>query len=238
MPSANDSATTTAATALYPHHTDFTGRDPPPADGYCWNQIKDAIKSNSLHALRRTDKGQYEYEQWQDKIDRKTYRNIGEYIAFVILQWPSLHDPADTLEHVNINTTSTEISLSTFKEERYKMIEPRLTLRLNHYPFPVQQSIQYFVLWSTRDMSLLSERTRLNTYLQLQFIGNQDPLVGPIVEKALSPELYPPGEGKKKQWMWFVNPIELRSVATVHHIHVFVRDVDFSEPNEVFFERP
>ncbi|KAF9143074.1 hypothetical protein BG015_000544 [Linnemannia schmuckeri] len=234
MPSANDSNTTTAtATTLYPHHTDFTGRDPPPTDGYSWDQIKDAIKSNSLHALRRTDKGQYEYEQWQDKIDRKTYKNIGEYIAFVILQWPDLQDPADTVEHVSHTIESPQS-----KEERYRTIEPRLTLRQNHYPFPVQQSIQYFVLWSTRDMSLLSERTRLDTYLQLQFIGNQDPLAGPIVEKGLSPEVFPPVEGKKKQWMWFVNPIELRSVATVHHIHVFVRDVHPSEPSEVFFERP
>ncbi|KAK3830886.1 MAG: hypothetical protein JOS17DRAFT_745843 [Linnemannia elongata] len=239
MPSANDSTATTAATTLYPHHTDFTGRPPPPTDGYNWDQIKEAIKLNSLHALRRTDKGQYEYEQWQDKIDRKIYQNVGEHIAFVILQWPDLQDPADTIEHVNNNNNSTtETSLAKSKEERYKAIEPRLTLRLNHYPFPVQQSIQYFVLWSTRDMSILSERTRLNTYLQNQFVGNQDPLAGPIIEKALSPELHPPAERKKKQWMWFVNPVELRSVATVHHIHVFVRDVDPSEPSEVFFERP
>ncbi|KAG0321783.1 hypothetical protein BGZ97_010462 [Linnemannia gamsii] len=227
MPSANESNIAAAGTALYPHHTDFTGRDPPPADGYSWDQIRNAIKSNSLHALRRTDKGQYEYEQWQDKIDRKTYKNVGEYIAFVILQWPNLQDPADD---------NTEMTQSM--EEKYRAIEPRLTLRLNHYPFPVQQSIQYFVLWSTRDMSLLSERSRLDTYLRLQFIGTQDPLAGPFVEKPLSAELFPPAAGKKKQWMWFLNPVELRSVATVHHIHVFVRDVHPSEPNEVFFERP
>ncbi|KAF9122398.1 hypothetical protein BGX30_002025 [Mortierella sp. GBA39] len=237
MPSANESTTSTVATTLYPHHTDFTGRDPPPTDGYNWDQITNAIKLNSLHALRRTDKGQYEYEQWQDKIDRQIYKNVGEYIAFVVLEWPDLQDPADAIEHTSNNNT-TESSRSKSEEERYKMIEPRLTLRLNHYPFPVQQSIQYFVLWSTRDMSLLSERRRLDTYLQLQLIGNQDPLAGPIVEKALSPEVYPPAEGKKKQWIWFINPIELRSVATVHHIHVFVRDVDPSEPNQVFFERP
>ncbi|KAF9131143.1 hypothetical protein BGW39_002173 [Mortierella sp. 14UC] len=218
MPSADESSTT-----LYPHHTDFTGRDPPPQDGYCWDQIKKAIESNSLHALRRTDKGQYEYEQWQAKIDRKTYKNIGEYIAFVILQWRDLQDPADA----NDNNAASQT-----EEERYRAIEPRLTLRLNHYPFPVQESVQYFVLWSTRDMSLLSERERLDNYLIEQLIGNQDSLTGP-----LSQEVYTPAPGKKKQWMWFVNPIELRSVATVHHIHVFVRDVDPSEPNQVIIER-
>ncbi|KAG0267763.1 hypothetical protein BGZ95_002778 [Linnemannia exigua] len=220
MPSAKELNST-----LYPHHTDFTGRDPPPKDGYSWNQIKDAIKSNSLHVLRRTDKGQYEYEQWQEKIDRKTYTNVGEYIAFAILQWPDLQDPADSND---INTTA----MSQCKEDRYKTIDPRLTLRLNHYPFPVQESIQYFVLWSTRDMSLSSERERLDNYLIQQFIGNQDQPRSP-----LSQEVYSPAVGKKKQWMWFVNPIELRSVATVHHIHVFVRDVDLSEPNEVIIER-
>ncbi|KAF9902394.1 hypothetical protein EC991_004975 [Linnemannia zychae] len=218
MPSADEPSTT-----VYPHHADFTGRDPPPQDGYSWDQIKKAIESNSLHVLRRTDKGQYEYEQWQDKIDRKTYNNVGEYIAFVLLHWPDLQDPADAN---NNNVTSQT------KEERYRIIEPRLTLRLNHYPFPVQESIQYFVLWSTRDMSLLSERERLDNYLNQQLIGNQDHLTGPLSE-----EVYTPAPGKKKQWMWFVNPIELRSVATVHHIHVFVRDVDPSEPKQVIIER-
>ncbi|KAF9080650.1 hypothetical protein BGX23_001845 [Mortierella sp. AD031] len=222
MPSADDSNTQ----AIYPHHTDFTGRDPPPHDGYSWEQIKDAIRSNSMHVLRRTDKGQYEYEQWQDQIDRKTYNNVGEYIAFSILLWPDLQDPADNLDSNGMTRLET-------KEERYRTIEPRITLRLNHYPFPVQQSIQYFVLWSTRDMSLLLERDRLDNYLRLQFIGNQDPSAGPMVPKGLSPEVFSPAPGKKKQWMWFVNPIELRSVATVHHLHVFVRDVDLSEPTQV-----
>jgi hypothetical protein len=158
-----------------------------------------------------------------DKIDLGTYKNVGEYIAFDILQWPDLQDPADSMEN---NPTPQN------KEERYRTIEPRLRLRLNHYPIPVQESIQYFVLWSTRDMSLASERGRLENYLAQQFIGNQEQLTAP-----LSQDVYSPALNKKKQWMWFVNPIELRSVAAVHHIHVFVRDVDHSQPNQVVIER-
>ncbi|KAF9921343.1 hypothetical protein FBU30_008642 [Linnemannia zychae] len=220
MPSA--SGDNNPSKTLHPHHTDFTGRDPPPKEGYSWDQIKNAIRSRSLHVLRRTDKGQYEYEQWQDQIDRGTYKNVGEYIVFEVLRWPTLEDPADT------QTATHHLS----KEDLYKTIEPRLTLRLNHYPFPVQESIQYFVLWSTRDMSLLSERDRLDKYLRLQFNGYQDADSAPLSEELLAPKA-----GKKKQWMWFVNPIELRSVTTVHHIHVFVRDVDLSESCEVIFER-
>ncbi|KAG0006618.1 hypothetical protein BGZ65_005963 [Modicella reniformis] len=164
-----------------------------------------AIGANSLHDLRRTDKGQYEYEQWQAQIDLNGYNNVGEYIALSILKWPDLKDPAADADVA---------SESNWTAKERIMIEPRLTLRLNHYPFPVQESIQYFVLWSTRDMSVPQERERLESYLKLQFEG-----------QAQAPDLLPPALGKQKQWMWFVNPIELRSIATVHHIHVFVRDV-------------
>ncbi|KAF8938911.1 hypothetical protein EDD21DRAFT_376417 [Dissophora ornata] len=195
---------------LYPHSTDFTGRPPPPDSGYSWGQIKDAIETKSLHALRRTDKGQYEYEQWQAQIDRAKYNNVGEYIAFTILVWPDLVDPAEVDDSCGPLVG------------RHAAIEPRLTLRLNHYPFPVQGSIQYFVLWSTRDMSVPQERDRLDSYLKEQLEGMPDSPLGPC--KGLSPELLPPAPGMQKQWMWFVNPVELRSVATVHHLHVFVRD--------------
>ncbi|KAF9366412.1 hypothetical protein BGX34_003033 [Mortierella sp. NVP85] len=188
---------------LYPHAADFTNRPGPPEGGYSWGQIEEAIRTNTLHSLRRTDKGQYEYEQWQAKVDLKDYNNVGEFIAFTILGWPDLKDPADKDVDPQSNWDP---------EERRKRIEPRLTMRINHYPFPVQESIQYFVLWSTRDMSVPQERERLDLYLRQQF------------EEHQAPDLLPPAHGKKKQWMWFVNPIELRSVATVHHLHVFVRD--------------
>ncbi|KAF9956172.1 hypothetical protein BGZ72_002953 [Mortierella alpina] len=206
---------------LYPHTTDFEGRAPPPDGGYSWQQIKKAIDTHSLHTLRRTDKGQYEYEVWQAGIDRTRYNNVGEYIAFTILKWPDLVDPAD------------EDSAGTAaREGRYKTIEPRLTLRLNHYPFPVQESIQYFVLWSTRDMSVPAERDRLDA-----FFGRQLNCLRGISEAevdtslhGLSSELLPSARGMRKEWMWFVNPIELRSVASVHHLHVFVRDVANTTP--------
>ncbi|KAG0046602.1 hypothetical protein BGZ83_008235 [Gryganskiella cystojenkinii] len=197
----------------YPHTADFTGRAPPPPTGYSWDQIKAAIVSSSLHVLRRTDKGQFEYEQWQAKIDRIKYTNAGEYIAFTILKWPDLVDPAG----LNPQVSDSKMTLV----QRHKAIDPRLTLRLNHYPFPVEESIQYFVLWSTRDMSTLEERERLDKYLHKQLTWPEDD----ILKRECSPELLPPAPGKHKEWMWFVNPIELRSIATVHHIHVFVRDV-------------
>ncbi|KAG0260253.1 hypothetical protein BG011_002034 [Mortierella polycephala] len=189
---------------LYPHSVNFSGRPPPPEGGYSWEEIEKAIDSQSLHVLRRTDKGQYEYERWQQNIDRSKHENVGEYIALEILLWPDLKDPAERQDGAD----------NLLAEERYKIIEPRLTFRLNHHPFPVQESIQYYVLWSTRDMSVLDERDRLEKYLQHQ------------LGRAASPELIPPAVGKRKQWMWFVNPIELRSVASIHHLHVFVRDVD------------
>ncbi|KAF9909790.1 hypothetical protein BX616_011048 [Lobosporangium transversale] len=209
----------------YPHSVDFTNRPPPPEGGYSWEQIKRAMDTNSLSDLRRTDKGQYEYEQWQGLIDRTKYKNVGEYIAFTILKWPDLQDPAEALNVPNVEDHWTI-------EDRYKAIEPRLTLRINHYPFPVQESIQYFVLWATRDMSLPSERQRLDKFLEEQLDSwYHDPSTSTETEpkeprRGLAPELLPPAPGKRKQWMWFVNPIELRSVATVHHLHVFVRDID------------
>ncbi|KAF9105526.1 hypothetical protein BGX27_009572 [Mortierella sp. AM989] len=167
------------APTLYPHSVDFAGRPPPPHEGYSWEQIKEAIDSNSLHILRRTDKGQYEYEQWQKKIDRTKYKNAGEYIAFAILNWPDLKDPAE-----EISTTTNDLPA----EERYRTTEPRLTLRLNHYPIPIHKSIQYFVLWSTRDMSLPQERERLDKYLNLQ--------LGIPGTPGIAPELLPPSPGE------------------------------------------
>ncbi|KAG0078378.1 hypothetical protein BGZ93_000907 [Podila epicladia] len=209
--------------SLYPHSTDFEGRPPPPKEGYSWHQITAAIAQNSLHGLRRTDKGQWEYEVWQDQIDRTKYGNIGRYIALTVLHWPDLLDPAETPQAQSGSNDNEALTL----QERYRTIAPRLTLRLNHYPFPVQDSIQYFVLWATRDISVEDERERLDRYLEEQFVG-------PVLEEGqgqkerqpLSAELVPAKPGKKKEWIWFVNPIELRSVATVHHLHVFVRDVD------------
>ncbi|KAF9431254.1 hypothetical protein BGZ94_005617 [Podila epigama] len=208
--------------SLYPHSTDFKGRPPPPAGGYSWEDIKSAIESNSLHSLRRTDKGQWEYEVWQNTINREKYGNVGRFIALTILQWPDLLDPVEVLLSSTSCTTTTTTTMT--REQLYKTVAPRLTLRLNHYPFPVQESIQYFVLWSTRDMSVIQERERLDQYLQEQFVG----LNGDGINNPLSKELLPAKPGKKKEWIWFVNPIELRSVATVHHLHVFVRDVDSS----------
>ncbi|KAF9212466.1 hypothetical protein BGZ59_006708 [Podila verticillata] len=214
---------TTSEHALYPHSTNFEGRPPPPKEGYSWEQITAAIDSKSLHALRRTDKGQWEYEVWQDQIDRAKYGNVGRYIALTVLHWPDLLDPA---EETRTNNGNDDIGSSLALQERYRVMAPRLTLRLNHYPFPVQDSIQYFVLWATRDISVVSERERLERYLEEQFVG-------PVLEegqtgerKPLCEEMHPAKAGKKKEWIWFVNPIELRSVATVHHLHVFVRDVD------------
>ncbi|KAG0025895.1 hypothetical protein BGZ81_006785 [Podila clonocystis] len=203
--------------ALYPHSTNFEGRPPPPKEGYSWDQITAAIGSNSLHALRRTDKGQWEYEEWQNQIDRAKYGNIGRYIALTILCWPDLLDPAEIQSDHGDDRALT-------LQERYRTIAPRLTFRLNHYPFPVQTSIQYFVLWATRDISVEDERERLDRYLEEQLVGRVED--GQTERRPLSEELLPAQPGKKKEWMWFVNPIELRSVATVHHLHVFVRDVD------------
>ncbi|KAG0315457.1 hypothetical protein BG000_005197 [Podila horticola] len=206
--------------ALYPHSTNFEGRPPPPKEGYSWDQITAAIDSHSLHGLRRTDKGQWEYETWQNQIDRIKYGNVGRYIALVILQWPDLLDPAET--------QSGHDDSSLTLQDRYRTIAPRLTLRLNHYPFPVQESVQYFVLWATRDISVESERDRLDRYLEEQFVGRplEEGQGAETERRPLSEELLPAKVGKKKEWIWFVNPIELRSVATVHHLHVFVRDVD------------
>ncbi|KAF9973804.1 hypothetical protein BGZ73_002939 [Actinomortierella ambigua] len=209
--------------ALYPHSTDFEGRPPPPPAGYNWEAIQTAIKHGSLHELRRTDKGQYEYEVWQSTINRAKYGNIGTYIAYEILGWKDLVDPADKV------FAELQVSLpnATEAEQQNRLIalrssvEPVMTLRVNHYPFPVEGSIQYFVLWATRDMSVLEERDRLNRFLVQQFVGTVETHGQPA-----SKELLPPAPGKKKEWMWFVNPVELRSVATVHHLHVFVRDID------------
>ncbi|KAG0352551.1 hypothetical protein BG005_008017 [Podila minutissima] len=213
--------------ALYPHATDFEGRPPPPKEGYSWDQITAAIDSNSLHGLRRTDKGQWEYEVWQQQIDRTKYGNIGRYIALTVLHWPDLLDPAETTQ---TQSGSHDNSSALTLQERYRAIAPRLTLRLNHYPFPVQESVQYFVLWATRDISVEDERERLDRYLEEQFVGRRGSLEegqGQQNERRpLSAELLPAKPGKKKEWIWFVNPVELRSVATVHHLHVFVRDVD------------
>ncbi|KAG0327249.1 hypothetical protein BG004_002808, partial [Podila humilis] len=183
---------------LYPHSTDFEGRPPPPKGGYSWDQIRTAIECRSLHTLRRTDKGQYEYEVWLQQVDRVKYDNVGRFIALMVLQWPDLIDPADAIqkeeeaiargkkkqhdtqhEHTEQQQQqqqqNQEQQLETMtKEERYAIIPPRMTMRLNHYPFPVQESIQYFVLWSTRDMSVPTERARLDQYLEEQFVGDNN----------------------------------------------------------------
>ncbi|KAG0223251.1 hypothetical protein BGW41_005669 [Actinomortierella wolfii] len=207
----------------YPHSTDFEGRPPPPPGGYSWANIQAAIKHGSLHELRRTDKGQYEYEVWQNTIDRNKYGNIGTYIALEILGWKDLIDPADKAlnQYMQTNTMATPELVEQKRASLYTSIEPVMTLRVNHYPFPVEASIQYFVLWATRDMSVPAERQRLDRFLEQQFVGSSE-----TQGKPASKELLPPAPGKKKEWMWFVNPIELRSVATVHHLHVFVHDVD------------
>lgn len=193
-----------------------------PSHTHIHTHTQNAPDSNSLHALRRTDKGQWEYEHWQNQIDRAKYGNVGRYIALTVLHWPDLLDPAET-QTDNGNNDSSVLTL----QERYRAMAPRLTLRLNHYPFPVQDSIQYFVLWATRDISVASERERLDRYLEEQLVGR--PLEAGQTDaerRPLSEEVHPAKAGKKKEWIWFVNPIELRSVATVHHLHVFVRDVD------------
>ncbi|KAF9164557.1 hypothetical protein DFQ26_001323 [Actinomortierella ambigua] len=211
--------------ALYPHSTDFEGRPPPPPGGYSWAAIQKAIKHGSLHELRRTDKGQYEYEVWQNSIDRAKHGNIGAYIALELLGWKDLIDPADK---IFISSQESSNGTPDSEEQQQQQLaalrasnEPVMTLRVNHYPFPVEGSIQYFVLWATRDMSVPEERDRLNRFLERQFVGTAETHGRPASEEMLAA-----APGKKKEWMWFVNPIELRSVATVHHLHIFVRDID------------
>ncbi|KAF9581803.1 hypothetical protein BGW38_001050 [Lunasporangiospora selenospora] len=222
----------------FPHSVDYQGRPPPPKAGYGWEQILSAIESNSLHLLRRTDKGQYEYEQWQASIDLGQYANVGQYIALELLHWPNLVDPADQIQGRTATPSDPPPQESDQEDaDRFQKVLPRLTLRLNHYPFPVQKSVQYFVLWATRDMSTPQERDTLDRFLEARLLwkdgccednSNGSSKVQNTVgdDWIRSPDLLTPEPGKKKEWIWFVNPVELRSVATVHHLHVFVRDVD------------
>ncbi|CAJ0646466.1 11215_t:CDS:2 [Entrophospora sp. SA101] len=74
------------------------------------------------------------------------------------------------------------------------------SLKLNDFPYAIDPSITHYILWS-----------------KLPFNPNDND--NREVELFIKEKF-----GDNKEWLWFINPIRLQSIRSIHHGHIFIRE--------------
>ncbi|KAF9107056.1 hypothetical protein BGX29_007562 [Mortierella sp. GBA35] len=172
---------------------------------FSWSELTKMVASKDLAPMGRSESVQYAY---QKAIKRRTkkYGSPDEYIRQRVLHWP----PADA----NTNSTASESrpdspapysdgnessssscsSLSPPSSPTGPVDPLEINLKKNEFPYSVKPGIEHWLIWSRQP---LTDEVWIRRYLEERLPG--------------------------RDYLFFINPPELRSVPTISHVQVFTK---------------
>ncbi|KAF9418183.1 hypothetical protein BGZ94_009762 [Podila epigama] len=165
---------------------------------FSWAELTKLIADKNLKPMARSETVQAAY---QKAIKRRTkkYGSPGEYIRQRVLHWPpsetqdSSRPPSSASSHSDGNESSTSCA-SPPPSPSAPQDPLEIALRKNEFPYSVKKGIEHWLIWSRHP---LTDEVWIRRYLEERLPG--------------------------REFLFFVNPPELRSVPNIFHVQVFTK---------------
>lgn len=152
-----------------------------------------------LHLLRRGETEQQVYMKRMKEI-RSEWESLDEYLRAIAFQY-------DMIE-TEVGKKKTRGGIPVGANRRIvEGVRVAVSFRKNDFPYDIAEEIEHWLLWIAVD----DENFPANT-------SSWDLLTENAVSTLLGE--YVPGAS---EYVWCVNPPELRSVACLPHVHIFSR---------------
>ncbi|ORZ09773.1 hypothetical protein BCR41DRAFT_358454 [Lobosporangium transversale] len=134
-------------------------------------------------------------EAYQRAIKRRTkkYGSPDEYIRQRVLHWP----PMENVSSPSSPSTDSDDSSSSGSPppSPTEPVDPlEFALKKNEFPYSVESGIEHWLIWSKNP---LPDEDWIRRYLEERLPG--------------------------REYLFFINPPELRSVPSIHHVQVFTK---------------
>lgn len=171
---------------------------------FSWSELSELIASKNLAPMGRSEQVQFAYQK-AIKKRTKTYGSPGEYIRQRVLHWPPAEScdnndgsrppsSASTFSDGNESSTSCS-SVSSPPSSPTGPLNPlQIVLKKNEFPYSVKKGIEHWLIWSRNP---LTDEVWIRRYLEERLPG--------------------------RDYLFFVNPPELRSVPSIFHVQVFTK---------------
>ncbi|KAG0050067.1 hypothetical protein BGZ83_005152 [Gryganskiella cystojenkinii] len=162
---------------------------------FTWSELSKIVASKDLTPMGRSEVVQ---DSYQKAIKRRTkkYGSPDEYIRQKILHWP----PADKSDagspsDGNESSGSSCSSYSTPPSSPTGPVDPlEIVLKKNEFPYSVKKGIEHWLIWSRH---ALTDEVWIRRFLEERLPG--------------------------RDYLYFINPPELRSVPSIFHVQVFTK---------------
>ncbi|KAG0373328.1 hypothetical protein BGX24_011845 [Mortierella sp. AD032] len=164
------------------------------------------VASKDLSPMARSEAVQLSY---QKAIKRRTkkYGSPDEYIRQRILHWPpaektdndnataGAHSPSHSIYSDGNESSSSSCSSLSPPSSPTGPVDPlEVNLKKNEFPYSVKPGIEHWLIWSRQS---LTDEVWIRRYLEERLPG--------------------------RDYLFFINPPELRSVPTISHVQVFTK---------------
>ncbi|KAF9550868.1 hypothetical protein EC957_011415 [Mortierella hygrophila] len=166
---------------------------------FSWSELTKMVASKDLGPMGRSEAVQAAY---QKAIKRRTikYGSPDEYIRQRILHWPPAErtdysSPPHSYSDGNESSSSSCSSSLSPPSSPTGPVDPlEVNLKKNEFPYSVKPGIEHWLIWSRQP---LTDEVWIRRYLQERLPG--------------------------RDYLYFINPPELRSVPTISHVQVFTK---------------
>lgn len=165
---------------------------------FSWSELTKLVASKDLGPMGRSEEVQAAY---QKAIKRRTkkYGSPDEYIRQRILHWPPAEKTDDgshspSYSDGNESSSSCSSSLSPPSSPTGPVDPLEVNLKKNEFPYSVKPGIEHWLIWSRQP---LTDEVWIRRYLEERLPG--------------------------RDYLFFINPPELRSVPTISHVQVFTK---------------
>ncbi|KAF9319476.1 hypothetical protein BG003_009001 [Podila horticola] len=169
---------------------------------FSWSELSELVASKNLAPMGRSEEVQTTYQKAIKKRTKK-YGSPGEYIRQRVLHWPPAETsesdsrpPSSASNFSDGNESSTSCSsVSSPPCSPTGPLNPlEIALKKNEFPYSVKKGIEHWLIWSR---SPLTDEVWIRRYLEERLPG--------------------------RDYLFFVNPPELRSVPSIFHVQVFTK---------------
>ncbi|GJJ79017.1 hypothetical protein EMPS_11376 [Entomortierella parvispora] len=162
---------------------------------FTWSELSRLVASKDLKPMGRSEAVQTAYQR---AIKRRTkkYGSPDEYIRQRILHWPPA-EKNDSEEYPPSDGNESSGSCSSISPPSSPTgpVDPlEVTLKKNEFPYSVKKGIEHWLIWSRHP---LTDEVWIRRYLEERLPG--------------------------RDYLFFINPPELRSVPSIFHVQVFTK---------------
>ncbi|KAF9940374.1 hypothetical protein BGZ75_004138 [Mortierella antarctica] len=165
---------------------------------FTWSELSKMVASKDLTPMGRSEAVQ---EAYQRAIKRRTkkYGSPDEYIRQRVLHWPpaeqNVASTPSSAASSDGNESSTSCSSISPPSSPTGPVDPlEIALKKNEFPYSVKPGIEHWLIWSRHP---LTDEVWIRRYLEERLPG--------------------------RDYLFFINPPELRSVPSIFHVQVFTK---------------